>query len=170
MCIFGASGPKWHPPPNPPSSLIRRVSICLEFKQPSACTVIMPNIAISDELQGKNWFAHALALTTCLVHKSSQNLCQSTFLLQSCNLCIIQCVKCKFESTAGNLPEHTPAAHLGTFHAFLWPGTQTPPLIKSPNKGANRCSVWQWSSIPRSVWKVVFVCWSRRALSHIGVG
>ena len=25
------------------------------------------------------------------------------------------------------MPEHTPAAYLGTFHAFLWPGTQTPP-------------------------------------------
>jgi hypothetical protein len=34
----------------------------------------MPNIAIPDELQGKNWFAHALALTTCSEHKSSQNL------------------------------------------------------------------------------------------------
>jgi hypothetical protein len=33
----------------------------------------MPNIAIPDELQGKNWFAHALPLTTCSVHKSSQN-------------------------------------------------------------------------------------------------
>ena len=28
-----------------------------------------------------NWFAHALALTSFSVHRSSQNLCQSTFLL-----------------------------------------------------------------------------------------
>jgi len=26
------------------------------------------------------------------------------------------------------LSEHTPAAYLGAFHAFLWPGTQTPPF------------------------------------------
>ena len=32
------------------------------------------------------------------------------------------------------------------------------------------CSIWQWSSIPMSVWKVVLVSCSRRALSHIGVG
>jgi len=32
------------------------------------------------------------------------------------------------------------------------------------------CSIWQWSSIPMSVWKVVLVCCSRRALLHIGVG
>jgi len=32
------------------------------------------------------------------------------------------------------------------------------------------CSIWQWSSISMSVWKVVFVCCSRRALLHIGVG
>jgi len=33
----------------------------------------------------------------CLVHKSNQNLCQSNFLLNSCNLCKIQYVNCKFE-------------------------------------------------------------------------
>ena len=31
-------------------------------------------------------------------------------------------------------------------------------------------SIWQWSSIPMSVWKVLYVCCSRRALSHIGFG
>jgi hypothetical protein len=34
---------------------------------------------IPKDLKGKNWFAHALALTNCLVLKSGQNLCQSTF-------------------------------------------------------------------------------------------
>jgi hypothetical protein len=39
----------------------------------------MPNNAIPDELQGKNWFAHALALTTFLVHKSSQTFAKALF-------------------------------------------------------------------------------------------
>ena len=43
---------------------MKRVSICPEFKQLSACTVLMPNNAVLDELHGKNWFVHALALTT----------------------------------------------------------------------------------------------------------
>ena len=83
--------PKMTPPPTPrpdPPTWIKSVSICSEINQLSACTVLMPGNAIPDEPQGKNCFAHALALATCLVHKSSQNLCQSTFLLQSCNLCI----------------------------------------------------------------------------------
>ena len=62
------------PPPKPlswPPTLMKRVSICLEFKHLSACIILMPNNAIPDELFGKNWFAHALALTTSLVHKHS---------------------------------------------------------------------------------------------------
>ena len=50
----------------------------------------------------------------------------------------MQCETASLKSIAGNLTEQTPAAYLGTFHAILRPGTQTPPLIKSPNKGANR--------------------------------
>ena len=96
-CKFWVSGPKWPPPPSWPPTLIKRVSICSEFKQLSACTNFMPSNAIPDELQGKNWFTHGCALTTCLVHKSSQHFCQSTFLLQSCNLCITHCVNCKFQ-------------------------------------------------------------------------
>jgi len=121
----------------------------------------MPNNAIPDELQGKNWFAHALALTTCLVHKSSRNLCQSTFLLQSCNLCIMQCVNCNLESIAGNLPEHTPAAYLGTFHAFLWPGTQPPPLNQITQQGCvSRLGLsWGFQKYIYILWK-----WPSKAL------
>ena len=43
-------------------------------------------------------------------------------------LCIMQYVNCKFGNVAGNLPGHNPAAYLGAFNAFLWPGTQTPPF------------------------------------------
>ena len=61
-----------------------------------------------------------------MVHKPSQTLCQSTFLLQ---LCICTCCNtwiASLESFAGSLPEHTPAAYVGAFHAYLWPSTQTP--------------------------------------------
>jgi hypothetical protein len=68
----------------------------------------MPNIAIPDELQGKNWFAHALALTSCSVQKSSQYLAKALFTSITQSL----------ESIAVNLPEHTPAAYLGTFQRF----------------------------------------------------
>jgi len=55
------------------------VPFCSEIKQLSACTVLMPNNAIPDELQGKIWSVHAHTLTTCEVHKSNENLRQSTF-------------------------------------------------------------------------------------------
>ena len=42
---FGPMAKNAPPPPKPPT-LIKRVSICSEFKQLSACTVIMPNNAI----------------------------------------------------------------------------------------------------------------------------
>ena len=105
------------PPPKPlswPPTLMKRVSICLEFKHLSACIILMPNNAIPDELQGKNWFVHAFALTTCYL-----------------------------ESIAGNLPEITPTAYLGTFHAILWPGTQIPPLLSNhPTRVLND---WAWA-------------------------
>jgi len=61
MCIFWASGPKYPPPPQPPFltphtyekgvNLLRiQAAICLH-----SCAVVMPNNAIPDELQGKNW-------------------------------------------------------------------------------------------------------------------
>ena len=107
-CQFRASGPKQ------PPTLTNWVSTQSKLKYLSACTVL-PNNIISDELQGKHWYAHALALTTCLVHKSSQNCqhkssqnyCQSICLLHSCNLCILQCMNCKYGINCCNLPEHT---------------------------------------------------------------
>jgi len=44
--------------------------------------------------------------------------------------------------------------------SLLWALRQPLPLVFHMAK---------WPEIPRSVWKVVFVCCSRRALSHIGV-
>ena len=110
---------------------------CSKFKQLSACTVIMPNNAIPDKLrQGKNWFAHALALTTCLVHKSSQNLCQSIFLLQSCNLhnamrklqvwnqLLVICLNTTPRPTWGH-----------SMHFYDQAGTQTPPFNQITQQG-----------------------------------
>ena len=98
--------------------------------QLSACTVLVPNNGTPDKLQCKNWYAHALALTTCLVHKFSQNPSQSTSLLHSSNLSMMQYVDF-LKSIAGNFPEHAPAA-LGAFHAFLWPSTQGPSGVSTP--------------------------------------
>ena len=38
-------------------------------------------------------------------------------------------------------------------------------LSSIPTRPCPWCSIWQWSAVPRSVWKVVFVCCFRRALS-----
>jgi len=39
------------------------------------------------------------------------------------------------ELIAGKLPEHTQVAYLGAFHAFPWPGTQTPPFDQITQQG-----------------------------------
>jgi len=44
--------------------------------------------------------------------------------------------------------------------SLLWALRQTLPLV----------FIWPWSAIPKSCWKVVFVCCFRRVLLHIGVG
>ena len=71
--------------------------------------ILMSINLIREELWGKNWYAHTLALTTCLVHRSSQK-----------TLCLLHYCKnmqyawtASLESIAGNLPVHTPAAYLG---------------------------------------------------------
>ena len=135
---------------------MKRVSFCSEFKQLSACTVLIPNNAIPDELLGKNWFAHALALTTCLVHKSSQNLCRlftsimqlmhnAMRKLQVWNQLLVICLN--------TLPRPT----WGHSMHFYDQAPRPPPLIKSPNNDANRLGlssgfqnyiyiVWKWHS------------------------
>jgi len=132
------------PPPSPPTplpdpphypTLMKRVSTCSEFKELSACTVLMPNIAIPDELQGKNWFAHAFAPTTCLVHKSSHNLLPKHFFtsimqllhnamrkLQVWNKLLVICLSTPPRPTWGHSMQ------------FYDQAPRTPPFINSPNK------------------------------------
>jgi len=47
----------------------------------------------------------------------------------------MQYVNCEFGIIVGSLPEHTPAACLGAFHAFLRPGTQAPPCNQINQQG-----------------------------------
>ena len=58
---------------------------------------------------------HALSLTTCLVQKSSQNLCQSIFYFIHTTYAYCNTGTASLKSIAGNLPEHTPVAYLGAF-------------------------------------------------------
>jgi hypothetical protein len=48
---------------------------------------------------------------------------------------MLQCMNAISEALAGYLPTHTPAAYLGALHAFLWPGTQTPPFYEITQQG-----------------------------------
>jgi hypothetical protein len=94
---FLASGPN-SPPPKPswPPTLIQRASMCSEFKQLSACTDLMPNNAIPDELQGKK----LVCVHSCTDHLFSAQIqpkpLPKHFFTSICNLCIMQCLNCKF--------------------------------------------------------------------------
>jgi len=91
---------------------MKRVSICSELDQLSAYTVLMPYNAIPDELLGKIWSVHVLAPTPCL--------------LQVLNHLLIICLNTPPQPTWGH-----------SMH-FYDQTPRPPPLIKSPNKGANR--------------------------------
>ena len=132
--------PKMTPPPNPlswSSTLIKRVSNCLESKQLSACTVLMPNNAIFDELQGE-----MVCARSCTDHLFRAQIqpkpSPKHFLLQSCNFCILQCVNCKFGINCWFCLNTPPQPTWGHNMHFYDQTPRPPPLIKSPNKGANR--------------------------------
>jgi len=86
------------PPPNPPSwppTLMKRVSICSEFKQLSACTAFMPNNAKPESYRAKTGLRTLLHWPPVQCTNPAKTFAKALFLLQSCNLCIMQCVNCK---------------------------------------------------------------------------
>jgi hypothetical protein len=155
---FWTFGPKW--PPWPPTR-VRRVSICSEFKQIPACTVLMPNNVISGELSYDKAKSHTnrhsqqLGVTgLCTVHTGGQCrrspstltifivysahpartcLCQSIFFTSSMQRMHNAIRELQvWNQLMVNCLNTPPRPNWGhPLHTFLWPGTQTPPFFDS---------------------------------------
>ena len=91
MWDFWASGPEWPPHPQTPfltPQASKKVVNLLFIEWAFICLLITYRWQLVEELQGKTRYAHALALTTCLVHIYSQNLCQLLiFIYATCAYC-----------------------------------------------------------------------------------
>jgi len=163
-CKCWASGPT--PPPNPPSwpsTLIKRVLICLEFKHLAAYTVLMPSNLIPAELYAKNWYAHALALITCLVHKSSQKYLPRHFFSSFMQLMhnAIRELQVWNQLLVISLNIFPRPTWWHSMH-FCDQAPRPPPLLKLPNNGANWTGLsWGTQNIFNISWK-----WPSRIMEH----
>ena len=146
-CQFWASDPKWPPPNHPfcPPTLIKRVSLCSECKQPSACTVLsLSHLLIF------TWRVirqKLICARSCSDHLFSAQIQQPKPLPKHFSTSIMQFVHNAMRELQVWNPWTHPTAYLGTFRAFLWPGGWVPIDWAWANNSKITLNIlWKWPS------------------------